>query len=57
MLKTSPFNYWRKVHMDEKKKKYISPEADILEFANDDIITLSAGDTAEWTGGEEWWVE
>ena len=42
--------------MDDKKKKFIVPEADILEFANDDIITMSAGDTAEWTGGEEWWV-
>ena len=55
MLKTSPFIVGG-IHMDDKKKKFIVPEADILEFANDDIITMSAGDTAEWTGGEEWWV-
>lgn len=43
--------------MDEKKKKFISPEADILEFADDDIISLSGADTATWGGGEEWWVD
>ena len=43
--------------MDDKKKKFIVPEAEILDFATDDIITLSAGDTATWGGGEEWWVD
>ena len=43
--------------MDDKKKKkeYVQPEANIIEFATDDIITFSNGgefpDT--WTG--EWW--
>ena len=43
---------------DKKKKKYVIPEAEILDFANDDIITLSGDDTAEWGSGDgEWWVE
>ena len=44
---------------DKKKKKYVIPEAEILDFANDDIITLSTGtDTAEWGSGDgEWWTE
>ena len=45
--------------MDDKKKKFIAPEADVLDFAKDDIITLSGTDTATWGGGdgEEWWME
>ena len=43
--------------MDDKKKKFIAPEADVLDFANDDIITLSAGETAGWNDGGEWWME
>ena len=42
---------------DKKKKKYVIPEAEILDFANDDIITLSGDETAEWGEGAEWWVE
>ena len=40
--------------MDDKKKKYIVPEATIIDFANDDIITASiakANDPLNW--GEE----
>ena len=37
----------------KKKKKFIIPEAEIIEFKNDDIITLSTGETANWEG-EEW---
>ena len=43
--------------MDEKKKKFISPEADILEFIDNDIITLSGDDSASWGDGAEWWVD
>lgn len=43
---------------DKKKKKYVIPEAEVLDFANDDIITLSGEDTATWGGGDgEWWTE
>ena len=43
---------------DKKKKKYVIPEAEILDFANDDIITLSTGaDEATWGDGAEWWAE
>lgn len=34
--------------MDDKKKKYVIPDAEIIDFANNDIITtsvLSYGDT------------
>ena len=44
--------------MDEKKKKeFESPEAEIISFANEDIITLSNNGTAGWTDGERegWW--
>lgn len=44
--------------MDDKKKKFIQPEADILEFIdNNDIITLSAEDATLWwgEGDGEWW--
>lgn len=37
--------------MDDKKKKYIVPEAEITEFVSEDIITLSGADTLYW-GGE-----
>ena len=35
--------------MDEKKK-YVNPEAEIIEFKNDDIITLSEGVLAGMDG-------
>ena len=30
--------------MDDKKKKFIMPEAELVDFANDDIITLSGAE-------------
>ena len=40
--------------MDDKKKnkEYVKPEADLVEFADEDIITVSVGTEAGW-GGEE----
>ena len=35
--------------MDDKKKKFILPDAEVVDFANDDIITLS-GATQEAMG-------
>lgn len=35
---------------DKKNKKYEMPEAEIVDFAGDDIITLSEGDTAGLEG-------
>ena len=36
---------------DKKKKKYVIPEAEVINFNNEDIITLSAGtNNAEWGG-------
>ena len=43
--------------MDDKKKKYKEPEAEIVKFTVDDIITASLAESAEepgWTG-EGWW--
>ena len=36
---------------DKKKKKYVIPEAEIIDFKNEDIITLSILDQAgaDWT--------
>ena len=34
---------------DKKKKKYVIPEAEIVDFTNEDIITSSAG-TDGWIG-------
>ena len=34
---------------DNKKKRYISPEAEIVDFAEDDILTIS--------GNANWWIE
>lgn len=43
--------------MDDKKKKkeFIKPTAEIVDFANDDIITFSNGGEfpEDWTG-ETW---
>ena len=41
--------------MDDKKKKYTKPEAEIIDFANEDIITVS--NNANWVGDdntEDW---
>ena len=40
--------------MDDKKKKFIVPEANVVDFSNEDIITSSiakANDELDW--GEE----
>ena len=38
--------------MDEKKK-YISPDAEIIDFSSDDIITLSDNGLAGWDDGNQ----
>ena len=38
--------------MDDKKKKYLIPEAEIVDFADEDIITLSGVDEAAGEDGE-----
>lgn len=39
---------------DKKKRKYVVPEAEIIDFAEEDIITLSAGnaETGNWWDGD-----
>ena len=37
----------------KKNKKYVIPEAEILDFANDDIITLSNYGKLRWWGEED----
>ena len=41
----------------QKKKKFVEPEAEIVSFDNDDIITLSAHGAGGWDAGhmEGWW--
>ena len=39
--------------MDDKKKKYERPEAEIVALADGDIITLSEGAEAGMEDGEE----
>ena len=42
-----------KVYMDEKKKKkYVFPEAIVIDFAKEDVITTSGGDAGEWWMGD-----
>lgn len=38
--------------MDDKKKKFMIPEAEKVNFVEDDIITLSDGTDAGIGGGE-----
>lgn len=38
--------------MDDKKKVFLKPETEIVEFTDEDIITVSVGDTADLTGEE-----
>ena len=43
---------------DKKKKKYVIPKAEIIEFNNvDDIITASDNGEGGWEAGERegWW--
>ena len=37
---------------DKKKKKYQIPESEIVEFSDEDIITLSSGGDRLYWGGE-----
>ena len=39
--------------MDDKKKKFIMPKAEVVDFSNEDIITesLTRNGTADWTDG------
>ena len=41
--------------MDDKKKKYVIPEAEIVDFADEDIITFTNSGVFpdEWIG-EDW---
>lgn len=44
---------------DKKKKKYMIPEVEIVDFSTEDIITssLTRGGTLNWgeeTDGEDW---
>lgn len=35
--------------MDDKKKKFIIPDANVIDFSSEDIITLSGGtETVNW---------
>ena len=38
--------------MDDKKKKYVKPEADLIDFSGEDIITVSVLEEAGWDGEE-----
>lgn len=38
--------------MDDKKKKFVVPEAEIIDFSEEDIITASVGtDAVKWGDG------
>ena len=39
--------------MNDEKKKYLDPEIEIIYFSNQDIITLSLGDTIGDGGDNE----
>ena len=39
--------------MDDKKKKYVIPEAELVNFVDEDIITVSVGVEAGMGDGEE----
>ena len=45
---------------DKKKRKFIIPDADIVSFSGEDIITTSSAED-EWWYGEgdnvEWWAQ
>ena len=39
---------------DKKKKEYVVPKAEVISFADDDIITVSSLDRAvSWEEGED----
>lgn len=39
--------------MEEKKKKFLKPELEVIDFENDDIITLSVGTQGAEIGADE----
>ena len=40
--------------MDDKKKKFVIPDAEVVDFAMEDIVTVSGVDRAvQWTEGED----
>ena len=41
--------------MDKKKKTFVVPEAEIVDFSEEDIITLSNGYDADPGFGDEDW--
>ena len=45
---------------DKKKRKYLIPEALIVNFSGEDIITASTAEDEWWYGegdnAEEWWA-
>ena len=40
--------------MDDKKKKFVEPKAEIITFTDDDIITVSVADDPGFETGEPW---
>ena len=38
---------------DKKKKKYVIPEAEVVDFRDDDIITMSNYGTLNWGDDDE----
>ena len=40
--------------METKKKKFVKPDAEVIDFANEDIITLSLGTGDPGYGDENW---
>ena len=37
--------------MDDKKKKFVIPDAEVVDFAMEDIITVSSGEQTAMTNG------
>ena len=42
---------------DKKKKQYVIPEAEVVDFEDEDIVTTSDNGRGEWEAGvtEGWW--
>ena len=40
--------------MDDKKKKYVIPDAEIVNFNEEDIVTVSVGTMAGYDDGEDY---
>ena len=37
--------------MDDKKKKFVIPDAEVIDFAMEDIVTISAAEQKGMTNG------